>query len=66
MPSFNAGTIVEGLDYTFQPFAASSGTITEPSDTQLGQFLAGLKEVMTGSLKDMGLTATAIAEAGRC
>lgn len=43
MPSFNAGSLVEALDYTFQPFHQDSGTVPEPSDKQIGDFLSGLK-----------------------
>lgn len=47
MPSFNAGSLVEALDYSFQPFHQDSGTVPEPSDKQIGAFLSGLKTLFS-------------------
>lgn len=55
MPQFDAGNVVEGLDYTFRPYVDSSGTITEPSDKQLGDFMSGLKKLMASGKDDIGL-----------
>ena len=46
MPAFDAGTVVEGLDFTFKPFVRGcSGTIKEPTDQQIAAFLRGVKDV---------------------
>lgn len=46
MPRFDAGALVERLDYTFQPFHKDEGTVPEPSDKQVGEFLQGLKDLL--------------------
>ena len=52
MPKFDAGAVIERLDYTFEPFHPDHGTVPEPNDVQVGDFLEGLKELLTkyGSL----------------
>lgn len=50
MPAFNAATIVEPLDYDFRTKdtpEAPHGTIREPNDRQISQFLAGLKKLVS-------------------
>jgi hypothetical protein len=42
---FDAGKVVEPLDYTFEPHTRKHGTIKEPNDRQIGDFLAGIKTV---------------------
>lgn len=46
MPQFDAAGIVEGLDCKLKPYTDFDGTITEPSDLQIGVFLAGLQQIM--------------------
>jgi hypothetical protein len=46
MPNFNAATIAESLDYDFAPHVKASGTIPEPSDDQIGEFLDAVQGVM--------------------
>lgn len=59
MPSFDAGAVVEALDYDFtgkkldgtpaagwpRALAKEAGTIAEPSDAAIGRFLDGLKKL---------------------
>lgn len=45
MPGFNAGAVVEKLEYDFSAFGGGSGVIAEPSDKLLGDFMAGLKDI---------------------
>jgi len=39
MPGFDAGAVVEPLDWDFTAFKAGKGTVPEPSDAQLGKFI---------------------------
>ena len=39
MPGFDAGTVVEPLDWDFTAFGAGKGTVPEPSDARLGTFI---------------------------
>jgi hypothetical protein len=55
MPQFDAFEIVEGLECKLKPFADFEETIPEPSDRQIGEFLKGIKELMSGALKTMGI-----------
>lgn len=61
MPQFDAASIVEPLEYTFAykvgdtAVPGPSGVIAEPSDKQVGKFLRGLKDLMGGALKQMGI-----------
>jgi hypothetical protein len=44
MAGFNAATVVEALDYTFEPFVPGChGTIKEPSDEQIAEFMDAMK-----------------------
>jgi hypothetical protein len=44
MPTFNAGAIAESLDWDFHDAGVKAkGTIPEPSDRAIGDFLDGLK-----------------------
>lgn len=45
MPQFDASGIVEGLECKLKPYADFEDVIPEPSDRQIGDFLAGLKKV---------------------
>lgn len=41
---FNAGTVVEALDWTFEPFVpGAKGVIAEPGDAQIKTYLAAVK-----------------------
>jgi hypothetical protein len=44
MPTFNAGTIAESLEWDFSEAGVKEkGTVPEPSDRMIGDFLDGLK-----------------------
>ena len=45
MAGFQAEGVVEALDWDFNPYVKASGTIPEPTDTQIARFLAGLKAI---------------------
>lgn len=62
MPRFDAGELVEALDYTFRPYYTGpqcEGTVPEPSDKQVGKFLHGLKDTMSEAARLTELTAEA-------
>lgn len=47
MAGFDAATVVEPLDYTFEPHVKGvKGTIREPNDRQIADFLTGVKEIV--------------------
>lgn len=46
MPAFDAGSVVEALDWNFAPYTDAKGTIKEPSDKQIAQFLQGIKTMI--------------------
>lgn len=49
MPAFNAGTVVEPLDYDFRTKDNPNGkygTVKEPTDRQLAEYLAGVKNLV--------------------
>jgi hypothetical protein len=68
MPSFDAGALVEALDWDFtgkrsgggttpgwpKGLSGAKGTIPEPSDAAIGRFLDGLKKLYT-SAQEQGL-----------
>ena len=43
MAGFNAASVVEALDWTFEPFVHASGVIAEPTDAQIAAYLADVK-----------------------
>jgi hypothetical protein len=45
MAAFNAGTVVEALDWTFEPFVAAKGVIREPTDAQVAQYLKDITDL---------------------
>jgi hypothetical protein len=45
LPGFTAVSVVEPLNFDFSPFTAASGTIREPTDRQIGDFLNGVKRI---------------------
>jgi hypothetical protein len=49
MAGFQAEGVVDPLDYDFKPYVKASGTIPEPTDKQVGEFLSGIKKI----IKDM-------------
>jgi len=55
MPQFDAEGVVEGLACKLKPYADFDEVIPEPSDRQIGEFLRGLKELMSSALKTMGI-----------
>lgn len=52
MPSFNAGTAVEALDYTLEPYVKKSGTIPEPSSKDIEKFLDGIQAAVKELIGD--------------
>jgi hypothetical protein len=51
MPKFDAGAVVEPLDYDFTTVRgytrkSAKGTITEPSDEKIAAFIASLRDMM--------------------
>ena len=56
MPSFDAGSVVEPIHLRLLPYAEFDADVREPSDKQLGEFLAGLKRLMRGGLASMGIS----------
>jgi|SRR5215469_2963438 len=52
MPAFDAGTVVEALDWDFTKAGVKAkGTVPEPSDKKIGQFLDGLKKLYEDAQK---------------
>jgi hypothetical protein len=48
MAGFDSGTVVEPLDYTFEAhIKGCKGTIKEPTDRQLAEYLSGIKELVS-------------------
>ena len=55
MSGFDAGALVEPLNYNFAPFCPEiSGTIPEPTDKQIETFLAKIKTIMETANKGIG------------
>jgi hypothetical protein len=46
MASFDAGTVGERLEWTFVPDVKAHGTLTEPDDRQIAEFIAGIRKLM--------------------
>lgn len=55
MPQFDAAGVVEGLECKLKPYAEFDGVIPEPTDKQIGEFLARLKKVMKEAQEKLGL-----------
>jgi hypothetical protein len=60
MPTFDAGEVVESLDWDFTSpkigvaaLRKAKGTIPEPTDAAIGRFLDGLKKLYTESQKEL-------------
>jgi hypothetical protein len=48
LPAFDAGSVVEPLDYKFEAFVPGcNGRITEPADDQIVKFLTDVKALVT-------------------
>ena len=43
--AFDAGTVVEPLNFTLMPFVDAKGTVPEPTDKMISDFLKGLQEM---------------------
>lgn len=54
MAGFKAEGVVEALDYDFRPYVNASGTIKEPSDRQIADFLATVKTVIKEAQEEGG------------
>ena len=46
MAGFDAGNVVEPLDYTLKPHVDKSGTVKEPTDQQIAAYLAGVQKLV--------------------
>lgn len=55
MPQFDAEGVVDVLQCKLKPYADFEEAIPEPSDRQIAEFLKGLKDLMSGALKTMGI-----------
>ena len=57
MPGFDAGTVVEPLDWDFTAFNAGKGTVPEPSDERLSTFIRDVMKAQTSETTALaGLT----------
>jgi hypothetical protein len=60
LPQFNAASVVDALDFTFEPYVRAHGTIREPNDDQITAFVnaykALTKEIREGIPKDIDPT----------
>ena len=53
MPTFNAGAYADALDWDFtEAGVKEKGTVPEPSDRKIGDFLDGLKKLYEGARAD--------------
>ena len=43
--AFNAASVVEALEWTFEPFVSAKGVIKEPNDDQIATYLADMKAI---------------------
>lgn len=46
MAAFDAGNVVEPLDYSLRPHVDKAGTIREPNDRQIADYLAGYQQMI--------------------
>jgi hypothetical protein len=46
MAGFDAGNVVEPLDYSLRPHVDKAGTIREPNDRQIADYLAGYQQMI--------------------
>lgn len=46
MAGFDANAVVEPLDYTLRPHVDKAGTIREPNDRQIADYLAGYQQMI--------------------
>lgn len=53
MPSFKAESVVEALDWDFNPYVAAKGVIPEPTDIQVAEFLSALRAVIKEAQADV-------------
>lgn len=59
MAGFDAGSVVDPLDYTFKPDVDVEGVIKEPSDKQIAEYMTNVKNLvkdLKGKLPDALLT----------
>lgn len=62
---FDAVKAAEPLDYSFGRFAPGcSGTITEPSDTQIARFWVGLRQITAEARRHAAATRKALGAVG--
>lgn len=55
MPAFSAENVVEPLAWDFAPYVNAKGTIPEPTDRQIAEFLSGIKRVVKEAEADADL-----------
>lgn len=63
MPGFAAENVVEPLDWDFAPYVSARGTIPEPTDKQIAEFLTGMKALVKeiqADIPDMEATDPAV------
>lgn len=53
MAGFKAQGVVEALDYDFNPYVKTKGTIPEPTDRQIADFLGDMKALLTEVKDDL-------------
>jgi hypothetical protein len=53
LAGFVAEGVVEPLAYDFKPYVKAEGVIPEPTDTQIAEFLRGIKAVFKDAQKDI-------------
>jgi hypothetical protein len=63
LPKFNAATVVEALEWTFEPLLKAKGVIKEPTDDQIVKFLTDVKELVTRLHEEARQRAASAAEA---
>jgi hypothetical protein len=63
MSAFNAATVVEALDWSFEPMVAARGTVREPTDDQIVAFLTGVKDLVARLHEEARQRAAGSAEA---
>lgn len=56
MAKFDAGAVVEALEFTFKPHADLEGTVPEPNDRQIAAFQKAMKDEIIKAARELGVT----------
>lgn len=64
MAGFNAGEVVDALDYDFTAVGGPKGTIPEPDDTRIEKFRKALGGIVAETLKARESAQASVAETG--